>query len=423
MPSWAAREGYPTSFFSRKYIIMYKLNDLITPLQNENASQVCDAKIEFETVPIVAAVKEIGDAVLEYKKEERCINVFTDKEKCVIQKEKAIMGWRLGKSSYLENSIYFDNKERYRLGCLNKLGKLIIDFKYCIIEVVGKYIFAGYNGDYQYNTYQGLYDLYTIDGDYLFGGFTHYHLYQEENILACNWCGNWRNISNEGEPMYEFNGQSGYWALFDLSTEKITLKNGGKIELPYWINTGEIKSILPLRDGREYGIPTKTQILSYEILVCGVKREMPNLPIETLFIMGSNENYPCIRTIPILPKVFPTPKTGENDTDIIPQQTNINNHINIDYQHILYNIHIFTNNATYWRDGEKHLFTECVDYNLDEKKLIENGEYRAANFYREFNSNEYRRHSDYDFISPFDNPYYNESLDMDQQSPDFWDSL
>ncbi len=132
----------------------------------------CDSTIDFETIPVVAAVKDINDSDLEYKKEERCINAFTEKEQSIIQKEKVIMGWRLGGSPYLENSIYFNNKGRYRLGCLNKTGKLIIDFKYCIIEVVGKYIFAGYDGDYQHNTYQGLYDLYTIDGDFLFGGFT-----------------------------------------------------------------------------------------------------------------------------------------------------------------------------------------------------------------------------------------------------------
>ena len=28
-----------------------------------------------------------------------------------------------------------------------------------------------------------------------------------------------------------------------------------------------------------------------------------------------------------------------------------------------------------------------------------------------------------EYPSIYDNPYYNEDLDMDQQSPDFWDSL
>lgn len=33
------------------------------------------------------------------------------------------------------------------------------------------------------------------------------------------------------------------------------------------------------------------------------------------------------------------------------------------------------------------------------------------------------RHLCDDWTDPLDNPYYNDSLDMDQQSPDFWDSI
>ena len=32
-----------------------------------------------------------------------------------------------------------------------------------------------------------------------------------------------------------------------------------------------------------------------------------------------------------------------------------------------------------------------------------------------------RKHDDW--VVPLDNPYYNDALDMDQQSPDFWDSI
>ena len=66
-------------------------------------------------------------------------------------------------------------------------------------------------------------------------------------------------------------------------------------------------------------------------------------------------------------------------------------------------------------------------------------EVRFKDIYPEFNKpflnqdikSEYRNHSirdqlyDYDekIISLNDNPYYNDALDMDQQLPDFWDSI
>ena len=203
----------------------------------------CDTKIEFETLPIVAAVKKIGDAVVDYRKDTRPIrervsqssSESEDKifpwdnpqyiDKWVTTKESVVLGWKYEFSDKIENAWNYyhptDKREdSYCLGCLNKQGKLIVDFKYCIIEVVGRYIFAGYDGDYRYGKYQGLYDLYTAEGEYLFGGFTQYHLFQEESVLACNWGGTWYDSSHEGSPYFVFDSHSGYWSLFDLSIKR-----------------------------------------------------------------------------------------------------------------------------------------------------------------------------------------------------------
>ncbi len=246
-------------------------------------------------------------------------------------------------------------------------------------------------------------------------------------MLACNWCGNWRDISNGGDPIYEFIGQSGYWSLFDVSQIKIPLKNGGEKEFSNWLKTGVIKSVLPLRDGRDYGIPLKTQITSFDTMICGAIRKMPNLPLETLFIMGnhSNKEYPCIEATLIPPKVFSSPEPEKNNSVTISQQTNSNNYINIEYQYVLYDIHLFTNEVESWGlSGDRRLFTyECFDYNLSQKELIENKAYQAEDIRRESNHSEYLRQADDDFVNPFDSPYYNDALDLDQQSPEFWDSI
>lgn len=421
------------------------LEDILQSLPaQEGIYPICDSTIKFETVPIFAAVKEIADAKMEYRKETDCVrelNSTTNNEntlpwdnttyvdKWITKKEIVVFGWEIG--DYLENAwnIYHhpnDSREKYyRLGCLDISGKLIIDFKYCIIEVIGNYIFAGYDGDYIHNTFHGLYDLYTVDGDYLFGGFTSYHFYREESILACNWCGNWNNVSNGSSSKYEFDPQSGYWSLFDLSTEKIQLNNGNVFESQYWNRTGDIKSLLPLRDGRDFGIPLMTQVLSYEMTVCGKKRKMPNLPIETLFIMGNhtNKDYPCIEKTFIHPELVSSPES-EYDNRSSQKQNNCSNYENGNIHLVLFDIHLFTSNTSYLHNGEKHLFTsDCMDYSLNEKKPIKNEEYKAEDIRRKSYSNKYRRCAGDNYIRPFDNPYYNDALDMDQQSPGFWENL
>lgn len=151
-----------------------------------------------------------------------------------------------------------------------------------------------------------------------------------------------------------------------------------------------MKSLLPLRDGREYGIPTKTQILMYDIMVCGEKRRMPNLPIEILFIQGNhiNEAYPYL-------------SNG-----------------------ILQDVHLFSEEAKSWElGGCRRLFSsECVDFNISTKEVLRNDNYLAEDVRREEECCNRKRKSN-DLVDPLDNPYYNDALDMDQQSPDFWDSI
>lgn len=40
-----------------------------------------------------------------------------------------------------------------------------------------------------------------------------------------------------------------------------------------------------------------------------------------------------------------------------------------------------------------------------------------------YDNNNYHYHEDNEWNNSWDNEYYNDSLDMDQQSPEYWDSL
>jgi len=51
--------------------------------------------------------------------------------------------------------------------------------------------------------------------------------------------------------------------------------------------------------------------------------------------------------------------------------------------------------------------------------VLDEEEYEDGDYYDDYDNYDY--HNDY--THPYDSPYYNDALDMDQQSPEFWDSL
>lgn len=51
--------------------------------------------------------------------------------------------------------------------------------------------------------------------------------------------------------------------------------------------------------------------------------------------------------------------------------------------------------------------------------VVDNEEYEDESYYDDYDHYD----SNNDYTHPYDSPYYNDALDMDQQSPEFWDSL
>jgi hypothetical protein len=82
-------------------------------------------------------------------------------------------------------------------------------------------------------------------------------------------------------------------------------------------------------------------------------------------------------------------------------------------------------------DDEEFFEIERLQRQQEEQRQYEEEQERLEEIDRQLardaememaNENNWGDDSD-EYPSIYDNPYYNEDLDMDQQSPDFWDSL
>ena len=123
-------------------------------------------------------------------------------------------------------------------GCLNRDGKIIVNAKYGCIRVTDNFILAGRNGcfigdsdSYNSDEYDGVFDLYTFDGELLIGGFREV-LYDERNkVYALFFGGEWeRYCSYEDEwngirdYSYRFKRNSDLWLILDSELKTVIRK-------------------------------------------------------------------------------------------------------------------------------------------------------------------------------------------------------
>ena len=79
-------------------------------------------------------------------------------------------------------------------GCMDYDGKQIIPAKYECFKVTEKYILAGREGfilGSDEDAYRGIYDLYTKNGELIFGGFRQFEEINNHYIFSLNWNDNW----------------------------------------------------------------------------------------------------------------------------------------------------------------------------------------------------------------------------------------
>lgn len=123
-------------------------------------------------------------------------------------------------------------------GCLNYDGKIIIDPKYSCLRVTDNFIIAGRDGcfigdsdSYNSDEYDGVFDLYTFDGELLIGGFREVVYDSENKVYVFFFGGQWeRYCSYEDEwngirdYSYRFKRNNDLWLILDSELKTIIRK-------------------------------------------------------------------------------------------------------------------------------------------------------------------------------------------------------
>lgn len=138
-----------------------------------------------------------------------------------------------------EHENFFSEIKDAIWGCMNNHGEIIIQPKYHCFKFIDNFILAGRDGEmlrinnyeYGYN-YEGVYDLYSLEGDLIFGGFSAFINNKEQNIFAF-FFGIVYDFEEEGryyeEPMdFTFKSGFGKWLLLDKNLKTIIKDKNGK---------------------------------------------------------------------------------------------------------------------------------------------------------------------------------------------------
>ena len=89
---------------------------------------------------------------------------------------------------------FFSAFDSAKWGCMDYDGKQIIPAKYECFKVTEKFILAGREGyilGSDEDAYSGIYDLYTKNGELIFGGFHQFEEINNHYLFSLNWNDNW----------------------------------------------------------------------------------------------------------------------------------------------------------------------------------------------------------------------------------------
>ena len=135
---------------------------------------------------------------------------------------------------------FFSNVEYALWGCMDLSGNQIIPADYQCYIVQDGYILAGRNGSFMGNTgqeyqdkFSGVYDLYNLDGELLFGGFDKFKLEGDYFFFLLN--GSWESYAaydddwnNIHEKDYYLNEKNAMWLPLDSSLMSVKLGKDGE---------------------------------------------------------------------------------------------------------------------------------------------------------------------------------------------------
>ncbi len=159
-----------------------------------------------------------------------------------------------GGSSDSEFHTFFSDVIYGIWGCMNRHGKTIIDAKYSCIQTTDNFILAGRNGcfigdsdSFYSDKYDGVFDLYTLEGELLIGGFREVYYDVEHKIFAFFFGGKWEKYCSYEDEWngirdysYRFKYNNGLWLILNHELKTIIRKSDNS---QYTFNKGFIGKI------------------------------------------------------------------------------------------------------------------------------------------------------------------------------------
>lgn len=136
---------------------------------------------------------------------------------------------------------FFSNIEQATWGVMDLNGKIIINAAYDCYKEQDGFILAGRNGSMLYvdgygRNYSGVYDLFTLSGELIFGGFSEFTYDSENGIYIFFLGGKWHSysiplIENEWNTIYahdyKFVRGIGLWLFLDKDLKSIKRRTNG----------------------------------------------------------------------------------------------------------------------------------------------------------------------------------------------------
>lgn len=123
-------------------------------------------------------------------------------------------------------------------GCVNKSGKIIIDAKYDCFKLIDGFILGGRDGNFvgsednndytRHDNYTGVYDLYTMEGELIIGGFREMIYDERQELFAFFFGGRWERYCSYSDVWnslnfydWRFSYLNDLWLIIDKNLNTI----------------------------------------------------------------------------------------------------------------------------------------------------------------------------------------------------------
>lgn len=166
-------------------------------------------------------------------------------------KDDAFLGWESNWESnsdvqYIKVNFFSDDIEYGKWGCIKKDGSIFVEAKYDCFKEVGEYITAGRDGSFLNDdncygeAYDGSYDLFDKNGDYIIGGFNEFKYDEINSLLMFRFGGIWKSEKDYIPDIYPpvsyvsnyFDDENSKWLIVSKDLKSIMrMPDGSRVQI------------------------------------------------------------------------------------------------------------------------------------------------------------------------------------------------